>query len=130
MQFGATMWFTEYSISPSELAVALEARGFESLWASEHSHLPAPENSGELRKEQADVMDPFLTLTMAAVSTKTLRLGTGICLVNQRDPIQTAKLVASIDQLSGGRSCSVSAMAGTRKRCETTAPRSPRAISW
>ena len=103
MQFGATMWFTEYSISPSELAVALEARGFESLWASEHSHLPVPENSGELRKEQADVMDPFLTLTAAAISTKALRLGTGICLVNQRDPIQTAKLVASIDQLSGGR---------------------------
>jgi probable F420-dependent oxidoreductase len=103
MQFGATMWFTEYSISPSELAAALEERGFESLWASEHSHRPVPENSGELRKEQADVMDPFLTLTAAAISTKTLRLGTGICLVNQRDPIQTAKLVASIDQLSGGR---------------------------
>jgi probable F420-dependent oxidoreductase len=97
------MWFTEYSISPSELAVALEARGFESLWASEHSHLPVPENCEELRKEQADVMDPFLTLTAAAMSTKTLRLGTGICLVNQRDPIQTAKLVASIDRLSGGR---------------------------
>ena len=51
MQFGATMWFTEYSMSPSETAVALEERGFESLWASEHSHLPAPENSEELRKE-------------------------------------------------------------------------------
>src|SRR4051812_33996749 len=65
MQFGATMWFTEYSISPSELAVAIEERGFESLWASEHSHLPVPENSGNggLRREQADVMDPFLTLT-------------------------------------------------------------------
>jgi probable F420-dependent oxidoreductase len=103
MHFGATMWFTEYSISPTELAVALEERGFESLWASEHSHLPAPENSGELRREQADVMDPFLTLTAAAMSTKTLKLGTGICLVNQRDPIQTAKHVATIDQLSGGR---------------------------
>jgi probable F420-dependent oxidoreductase len=103
MHFGATMWFTEYSISPTELAVALEERGFESLWASEHSHLPAPENSGELRREQADVMDPFLTLTAAAMSTKTLKLGTGICLVNQRDPIQTAKHVTTIDQLSGGR---------------------------
>jgi probable F420-dependent oxidoreductase len=102
MQFGATMWFTEYSISPPELAIALEERGFESLWASEHSHLPATGDTGE-GKVQADVMDPFLTLTAAAVSTKTLRLGTGICLVNQRDPIQTAKLVASIDQLSGGR---------------------------
>jgi probable F420-dependent oxidoreductase len=103
MQFGATMWFTEYSMSPSELAVALEERAFESLWASEHSHLPMQENAAALRNEQADVMDPFLTLTAAAMSTKTLRLGTGICLVNQRDPIQTAKLVASIDQLSGGR---------------------------
>jgi alkanesulfonate monooxygenase SsuD/methylene tetrahydromethanopterin reductase-like flavin-dependent oxidoreductase (luciferase family) len=71
MHFGATMWFTEYSISPSELAIALEERGFESLWASEHSHLPLPGESGdgELRKVQADVMDPFLTLTAAAMST-------------------------------------------------------------
>lgn len=103
MQFGATMWFTDYSMPPSELAVALEERGFESLWASEHSHLPAPRNLVKLRNEQADVMDPFLTLTAAAMCTKTLRLGTGICLVNQRDPIQTAKLVATIDQLSVGR---------------------------
>jgi probable F420-dependent oxidoreductase len=103
MQFGASMWFTEYSMSPTEIATALEERGFESLWASEHSHLPVPENPGMLRNEQADVMDPFLTLTAAAMCTKTLRLGTGICLVNQRDPIQTAKLVATIDQLSAGR---------------------------
>jgi probable F420-dependent oxidoreductase len=105
MQFGATMWFTDYSMPPSELAVALEQRGFESLWASEHSHLPLSRDAadGEPRKVQADVMDPFLTLTAAAMSTRTLRLGTGICLVNQRDPIQTAKLVASIDQLSSGR---------------------------
>jgi probable F420-dependent oxidoreductase len=107
MHFGATMWFTEYSISPSELAMALEERGFESLWASEHSHLPVTGDSsdgdGEPQKVQGEVMDPFLTLTAAAMATKTLRLGTGICLVNQRDPIQTAKLVASIDQLSDGR---------------------------
>jgi probable F420-dependent oxidoreductase len=108
MHFGATMWFTEYSTSPSELAVALEERGFESLWASEHSHLPVTRDStypgdGELPKVQGDVMDPFVMLTAAALSTKTLRLGTGICLVNQRDPIQTAKLVTSIDQISGGR---------------------------
>jgi probable F420-dependent oxidoreductase len=105
MHFGATMWFTEYSISPSELAVALEERGFESLWASEHSHLPVSGDAGdgEPCNVQADVMDPFVTLTAAALSTKTLKLGTGICLVNQRDPIQTAKLVASIDQISDGR---------------------------
>jgi hypothetical protein len=77
MQLGATMWFTEYSMSPSELAIALEERGFDSLWASEHSHLPVPSDfgDGELSKVQADVMDPFLTLTTAAMSTKTLRLG-------------------------------------------------------
>src|SRR5207248_1240491 len=98
MHFGATMWFTDYSISPSELAVALEERGFESLWASEHSHLPVV-GGEELPKVQADAMDPFLTLMAAAMSTKTLKLGTGICLLNQRDPIQTAKLVTSIDQL-------------------------------
>ena len=103
MHFGATMWFTEYSIAPSEIAIALEERGFESLWASEHSHLPVAGDSGERPNSQADVMDPFVTLTAAAVSTKHLKVGTGICLVNQRGPIQTAKLVASLDQLSGGR---------------------------
>ncbi len=103
MQFGATIWFTEYAISPSEFAVALEERGFESLWASEHSHLPVPLESRSPRNVQADVMDPFLTLTAAAISSRTLKLGTGICLINQRDPIQTAKQVASIDRLSGGR---------------------------
>ena len=77
MHFGATMWFTEYSISPCELAMALEERGFESLWASEHSHLPVagdPED-GEMPKVQADVMDPFLTLTAAAMSTKNASAG-------------------------------------------------------
>lgn len=59
MQFGATMWFTEYSLLPSEFAVALEERGFESLWASEHSHLPVPKKPWELRDVQADVMAPF-----------------------------------------------------------------------
>jgi probable F420-dependent oxidoreductase len=105
MNIGATMWFTEYSISPSEIAVALEERGFESLWASEHSHLPVARDDVDpgRGKVQADVMDPFLTLTAAAMSTRTLKLGTGICLVNQRDPIQTAKHVATIDQLSAGR---------------------------
>jgi probable F420-dependent oxidoreductase len=103
MQFGATMWFTDYTMPPSEIAVALEERGFESLWASEHSHLPVAGDSGKRPNPQADAMDPFVTLTAAAASTVQLKLGTGICLVNQRDPIQTAKLVASLDRLSGGR---------------------------
>jgi probable F420-dependent oxidoreductase len=108
MHIAAAMFFTDYSMSPAELAPALEAHGFESLWAPEHSHIPLTRRTafaggGELPKKYYDVMDPFVTLTAAAAVTRTLKLGTGICLVVQRDPIQTAKLVASIDQVSGGR---------------------------
>src|ERR671929_2209073 len=108
LKFGASMFFTDYSMAPAELGQALEARGFESVWAPEHSHIPStrktpPAGGGELPKQYYDVMDPFVTLTAAAMATKTLKVGTGVCLVNQRDPIQTAKLVASIDQVSGGR---------------------------
>src|SRR5712675_2842902 len=81
MEFGASIFFTDYSITPAELAVALE----------------------ELGKRYYDVMDPFVTLTAAACATKRLKVATGIALVIQRDTIQTAKLVASIDQVSGGR---------------------------
>jgi probable F420-dependent oxidoreductase len=108
MQFGAAMFFTDYSMPPGDLGRAMEERGFESLWAPEHSHIPVSRqssfpNGGELPKQYYDVMDPFVTLTAAAAATKTLKVGTGVCLVQQRDPIQTAKLVASIDQVSGGR---------------------------
>src|SRR3954453_18326982 len=108
MEFGASIFFTDYSITPAELAVALEERGFDSLWAAEHSHIPVPRKTpppggGELHKRYYDVMDPFVTLTAAGCATKKLKLATGICLVIQRDTIQTAKLVASIDQVSGGR---------------------------
>jgi probable F420-dependent oxidoreductase len=108
MEFGASIFFTDYSISPAELAVAMEERGFDALWAAEHSHIPVPRRTpapsgGELAKRYYDVMDPFVTLTAAAAATKRLKLATGICLVIQRDTIQTAKLVASIDQVSGGR---------------------------
>jgi len=108
MHFGASMFFTDYSMTPAELAVALEQRGFESVWAPEHSHIPISRKTptpggGDLAKHYYDVMDPFVTLTAAAMATKTLKIGTGVCLVNQRDPIQTAKLVASIDQISAGR---------------------------
>ncbi len=108
MHFGASMFFTDYSMTPAALAKALEDRGFESVWAPEHSHIPLSRRSpwpggGDLPKHYYDVMDPFVTLTVAAAATTTLKLGTGVCLVNQRDPIQTAKLVASIDQVSGGR---------------------------
>jgi len=108
LAFGASMFFTDYSIAPGELGQALEQRGFESLWAPEHSHIPLTRKTpfpggGDLPKKYYDAMDPFVTLTAAAVATKALKVGTGICLVTQRDPIQTAKLVASIDQVSGGR---------------------------
>jgi probable F420-dependent oxidoreductase len=108
MHFGAAMFFTDYSMAPADLGRALEERGFESLWAPEHSHIPASRTSpfpsgGDLPKEYYDVMDPFVTLAAAAAATKTLKIGTGVCLVQQRDPIQTAKLVASIDQVSAGR---------------------------
>ena len=106
MEFGASIFFTDYSITPAELAVAMEERGFDSVWAAEHSHIPVPRRTRadqELGKRYYDVMDPFVTLTAAAMATKTLKVGTGVCLVNQRDTIQTAKLVASIDQVSAGR---------------------------
>ncbi len=108
MQFGAAMFFTDYSMGAGELAQALEARGFESIWAPEHSHIPTSRRSpfaagGDLPKQYYDVMDPFVTLTAAAVVTNRIKLGTGVCLITQRDPIQTAKLVASIDQVSNGR---------------------------
>src|ERR1700738_1291222 len=108
MDFGAAMFFTDYSMTAAELGQALEARGFESVWAPEHSHIPStrktpPAGGGELGKQYYDVMDPFVTLTAAAMATKTLKVGTGVCLVIQRDTIQTAKLVATIDQVSGGR---------------------------
>lgn len=108
MDFGAAMFFTDYSMAPGELGQALEARGFESMWAPEHSHIPLSRatpwpQGGDLPRKYYDVMDPFVTLTAAAMVTKTLKVATGVCLVAQRDPIQTAKLVASIDQVSGGR---------------------------
>src|SRR6516225_5411497 len=109
MNIGASIFFTEYSISPAELAPALEQRGFDTLWVAEHSHMPAkrrfthPQGEAALTKEYFDVMDPFVTLSMAAAVTKRLKLATGICLVIQRDTIQTAKSVASLDQISGGR---------------------------
>src|SRR3954465_6386586 len=108
MKIGVAMFFTDYSMAPGELAQATEERGFDSLWAPEHSHIPLSRKSpfpsgGELPKKYYDAMDPFVSLTAAAAVTTKLKVGTGVCLVAQRDPIQTAKLVASIDTVSGGR---------------------------
>src|SRR5271154_7178944 len=108
MQFGGAMFFTDYSMSAMELARALEERGFESVWAPEHSHIPLSRKTpfpggGDLPKQYYDAMDPFVVLAAASQVAKTIKLGTGVLLVQQRDAIQTAKLVASIDQVSQGR---------------------------
>jgi len=108
MDFGVAIFFTDYSMGPAELGRALEERGLGSLWAPEHSHIPLSRRSpfpqgGDLPKKYYDVMDPFVTLAAAAAVTTRLQVATGICLVVQRDPIQTAKQVASLDQVSGGR---------------------------
>jgi len=102
------MFFTDYSMTPQELGPAAEARGFDSVWSPEHSHIPLSRESafpsgGELPKKYYDAMDPFVALMAAAAVTKTIKVGTGVCLITQRDPIQTAKNVATIDQLSKGR---------------------------
>jgi len=108
MKFGGAMFFTDYSMTAMELARALEERGFESVWAPEHSHIPLSRKTpypggGDLPKEYYDAMDPFVVLAAASQVTKTIKFGTGVLLVQQRDTIQTAKLVASIDQVSQGR---------------------------
>mgnify|MGYP001157280834 FL=1 len=108
MHFGVMMFVTDYSMSAPDLAVAAEERGFESMWIPEHTHIPTSRKSafpggGELPKPYYDVMDPFIALGAAASVTKTIKLATGICLVIQRDPLQTAKEVATLDQISGGR---------------------------
>ena len=108
MQYGVVMFPTDYAIRPDELARAVESRGFESLWVPEHTHIPASRRSpwpggGPLPKEYWHTLDPFVALTAAAAATKRLRVGTGICLIIERDTITTAKEVASLDLLSGGR---------------------------
>ena len=108
MELGWTIFPTDYAMPFHELAVEVEARGFESLWVAEHSHIPTSRRSpwpggADLPKMYYDTLDPFVALAAAAARTERLRLGTGICLVIQRDPIHTAKEVASIDQVSGGR---------------------------
>src|SRR5205807_6066276 len=117
--------FTDYSMVPTELGRALEERGFESLWAPEHSHIPLSRKSpfpsgGELPKQYYDAMDPFVMLSAAAAVTKKLKLGTGVCLVIQRDTIQTAKAVRRSTRSPAGGFCSGSAAAGTRTKWKTT----------
>lgn len=108
MLVGVFHFPTDYGIDVAELARELEARGFESLFVCEHTHIPVSRRTpfpggGEMPKRYSHTHDPFVALAFAAAATRTLHLGTGIALVPQRDPIITAKSVASLDQLCGGR---------------------------
>jgi probable F420-dependent oxidoreductase len=99
---------TDGTLAPADLGRMVEERGFESLWFPEHTHIPAARETpypagGELPEMYRRTLDPFVALTAVAAATTKLRVGTGICLVVERDPIVTAKEVASLDVLSGGR---------------------------
>ena len=108
MDFGIICFATDTAIDPQDLAPALEARGFESLFYAEHTHIPTSRRSpfvggGELPAMYWHSHDPFIALSFAAGCTKTLKLGTGVTLVTEHDPINLAKAAASLDRLSGGR---------------------------
>ena len=108
MKIGIYIFATGYTIRIDELAREAEQRGFESLFVPEHTHIPASRRSpwpggGDLPREYWHTLDPFVALAAAAAATSTLRLGTGICLLTERDPIVNAKEAATLDFLSGGR---------------------------
>jgi probable F420-dependent oxidoreductase len=107
-EFGLAMFPTDDAIDPATLARLAEEHGFESLFFPEHTHIPASRRTpypagGELPREYSHTLDPFVALTAAAMATERLRVATGICLVVERDPIVTAKEVASLDHVSAGR---------------------------
>jgi probable F420-dependent oxidoreductase len=108
VDFGLTIFPTDYAIAPAELGRAAEDAGFSTLLFAEHTHIPVsretpPPAGGELPRRYWHTLDPFVASAAVATATKTLRVGTGICLVIERDPITTAKEVASVDHLSQGR---------------------------
>jgi probable F420-dependent oxidoreductase len=108
VKFGIAFFSADYAVDPATIARLVEERGFDSLFLPEHTHIPASRETpypagGDLPKEYWHTYDPFVALTAAAAATEKLLVATGICLVIERDPITTAKEVASIDVLSGGR---------------------------
>ena len=108
MEFGVTVFPVDYTMDLVELGREVEARGFESFWFPEHTHIPTARTTpwpggGELPEEYKHTFDPFVTFGAIASATTRLRLGTGICLVVQRDPITTAREVSTLDRLSNGR---------------------------
>ncbi len=137
MHIGVFSFNTEYGMHIDRLAREVEARGFESLWVPEHTHIPVPgpdepqdpetgmplagNGAFFLPEEYRHMSDPLTSLAAAAAVTSRLRLGTCICLVNQHHPINLAKQVATLDRLSGAVSSSVSVRAGTQWRWPTTA---------
>jgi probable F420-dependent oxidoreductase len=108
MELGIAQFSTDYSIQPGRLARLAEERGFESLWFTEHTHIPVSRETPwpggrELPREYSHINDPFVALSFAAAATERIKIGTGVCLVIEHDPIVLAKAVASLDRLSGGR---------------------------
>ncbi len=110
MKFGVFIFATDLAMDPADLAVAAEERGFESLFVPEHVHMPVDRETqfprsedGSLPEEYRRIHDPFVALGAAAGATSTIRLGTGICLVTEHEPIALAKQIASLDMISGGR---------------------------
>jgi probable F420-dependent oxidoreductase len=105
MDIGVATFAGFYGLGPQELGRAVEERGFESLFWAEHTHIPVGSTraNGESTRGYAETHDPFVALSAVAAVTAKLRVGTAVCLVTERDPIVTAKAVASIDQVSGGR---------------------------
>jgi probable F420-dependent oxidoreductase len=108
MEFGISYFATHDAVGPGEIARIAEQRGFESLFFAEHTHIPASRESpypggGELPRKYSHTYDLFVAVTAALLATSRLRVGSGICLVTERDPIVTAKEVASVDHISGGR---------------------------
>ena len=108
MELGLAHFATDYGMQPAELGRKVEERGFESLFLPEHTHIPVGRDTpypggGELPREYSHIIDPFVGLTAAAVATERLKVGTGVCLIIERDPIVTAKEVATLDRVSNGR---------------------------
>ena len=108
MELGLAHFATDYGMQPAELARRAEELGFESLFFPEHTHIPASRDTdypggGELPREYSHIIDPFVGLAAAAAATERLKVGTGVCLIIERDPIVTAKEVATLDLISGGR---------------------------
>ena len=108
MELGLAHFATDYGMQPAELARRAEEHGFESLFFPEHTHIPTDRDTpypggGELPLEYSHIIDPFVGLAAAAAATERIKLGTGVCLIIERDPIVTAKEVATLDHISGGR---------------------------